>query len=158
MASASSHTATATLTLTQVLGHYRSLSDEQTIARIIKLLGSKTEDKAALSQGTMFEYENCLNLLAYRLSTEHTGKHRNSFPTMAEILLRPNGPTWLAQQVPEASERRKLATVFASVVQRAFANLCSDAHESMASMHERCPQAVHAAEKRSRVWWSHVSV
>jgi hypothetical protein len=117
------------LSLTQVLGQYRNLSDEQTIARIMKMLQHKNSDKDPLSQSTLFEYENNLNLLAHRVSAEHTGKHRNSFPTMAEILLRPNGPTWVAQQVPEASERRKLATVFSSVVYRAFGNLSTEARE-----------------------------
>ena len=120
-------------TLDQVLARYRSLSDQELLKKVFSQAESYSVPCKAgkpLQKETLREYKSCIKILMAALDPESLGAPRSSVPSMAELLLRPHGPRMVSNLLKAPSERRKVCTVGASLVQRAFPELSADAREA----------------------------
>jgi hypothetical protein len=120
-------------TLDQVLARYRTLSDAETLKKVFAQVESYVVPCKAgkpLQKETLREYKSCMKLLDAALhDPDVAGCPRNGLPSLAELLLRPHGPRMVSNLLRAPSERRKVCTVGASLVARAFPELSEDARQ-----------------------------
>jgi hypothetical protein len=120
-------------TLDQVLARYRTLTDQELLKKVFSQVESyAVQCKAGkpLQKETLREYKSCIKILLGALDPESLGAPRSSVPSMAELILRPHGPRMVSNLLKAPSEKRKVCTVGASLVQRAFPELSQDARDA----------------------------
>lgn len=126
-------TAKTTKTLEQILARYRPLTDQELLKKAFAQAESYAVPCKAgkpLQKETLREYKSCIKLLLAALDPERLGGPRSGLPSMAELILRPHGPKMVSSLLGAPSIRRKVCTVGASLVARAFPELSEDAREA----------------------------
>ena len=113
------------LTLDQVVGRYKHMTDQAFLDRCVKQVQSYTIPVAAgpLQELTLQEYISVGRLLLKALTKENTGHERSSFPCLAELLMRPHGAKVVNGLMKLCTERRKVNLVCCSLLQRSIPEL-----------------------------------